>query len=72
TFPELYRGALFFSDVSAGTVDAAIFDQAGHVSSVQRFATGLPYTVQMATGPDSNLYYVNLGTGQIGRWVYAG
>lgn len=69
-FPDLYRGALFFSDVNGGTVDAAIFNSSGKVSSVQRFATGLAGIVQITTGLDSNLYYVNLGRGEIGRWRY--
>ena len=72
TFPELYEGALFFTDVNGGTVDAAIFNSSGKVTSVQRFASGLAGIVQITTGPDSNLYYVNLGTGQIGRWRYNG
>lgn len=72
TFPELYQGALFFTDVNGGTVDAALFDQTGKVTSVQRFATGLAGIVQMSTGADSNLYYVNLAQGAIGRWRYTG
>ncbi|MCU0533101.1 MAG: DUF4347 domain-containing protein [Hydrococcus sp. Prado102] len=72
TFPELYRGALFFTDVNGGTVDAALFDQTGKVASVQRFATGLPGIVQMSSGSDSNLYYVNIAQGAIGRWRYTG
>jgi glucose/arabinose dehydrogenase len=70
TFPSLYQGALFFTDVNGGTVDAAIFNSSGRVSSVQRFATGLAGIVQITTGQDSNLYYVNLGRGEIGRWRY--
>lgn len=72
TFPELYRDALFFTDVNGGTVDAALFDQTGKVTSVQRFATGLPGIVQMSSGSDSNLYYVNIAQGAIGRWRYTG
>lgn len=68
TFPSIYNGALFISDVNEGTVDALTLDANNNVVAVRRFATGAQGVVQMVTGPDGNLYYVNLGTGVIGRW----
>ncbi len=71
TFPDAYQGALFFNDIVNGNISTAFFNPDGTLSNIQPFATGLPYIVQMATGPDSNLYYVNLAFGEIGRWRLA-
>ncbi|HEY9907903.1 MAG TPA: DUF4347 domain-containing protein [Thermosynechococcaceae cyanobacterium] len=68
TFPSIYDGALFVTDVEEGNVDALYFDQNGQLTSTRRFDTGVPYTVQITTGIDSNLYYANLAFGEIGRW----
>ncbi len=73
TFPSFYNGALFFNDVYNGSVSALILNSDGSVKGVKTFDTDAPTIVQMKTGPDGSLYYVNLGsgsgaTGQIGRW----
>jgi glucose/arabinose dehydrogenase len=72
TFPGFYDGALFFNDVYNGSVSALVFNSDGSVKGVKSFDTDAPTIVQMKTGPDGSLYYVNLGgsgaTGQIGRW----
>lgn len=67
TFPTAYQNALFYADANKGFVNAVTFNPNGSVASVLPFATGTYGIVQIATGPDSNLYYTNLG-GQIGRW----
>jgi len=69
TYPTNYRGALFYSDVS-GIIDTIFFNPDGTIAGVQRFDDNLPYVVQMASGPDSNMYYVNLAYGQVGMWQY--
>jgi glucose/arabinose dehydrogenase len=71
TFPNNYDGALFVGDVNEGTIDALFFDQTGQVTSSQRFASNVPYIVQITMGKDSSLYYANLAFGEIGRWRYA-
>jgi glucose/arabinose dehydrogenase len=68
TFPIDYRGGLFIADVEEGTVNI-LRTEAGQLT-VQRFASGLPFTVQITTGKDSNLYYVNIGSGEVGRWSF--
>ena len=70
TFPENYHNALFYNDVNVGIVDAIIFNQSGGISSIQRFDNDARYIVQMASGPDSNLYYSNIAFGEIGYWQY--
>jgi glucose/arabinose dehydrogenase len=69
SFPEIYQDALFFSDFGDNTVRYLSFDDAGNVD-VNTFSTGISGIVQMSTGADSNLYFANLLTGQIGRWRY--
>jgi glucose/arabinose dehydrogenase len=76
TFPTFYDNALFFTNVSRGSVSAAFFDANGKVTGTQLFADNLPGITQLNVGPDGSLYYVNLGipiggaagTGSIGRW----
>ncbi len=68
TFPAVYDNNLFITDLSKGTVDALIFNASGQVTGQRRFATGLFGLTQITTGPDGNLYYANLGSGEIGRW----
>jgi glucose/arabinose dehydrogenase len=72
TFPEIYRGGLFFSDFGESNVRYLKFDANGNFSSVNTFATGIPGIVQLSQGPDSHLYFADLQTGQISRWRYDG
>lgn len=70
TFPDFLDNALFFSDYGDNTVRYLTFNASGGVASVNTFTTGISGIVQMKTGLDSNLYFANLATGQIGRWRY--
>ncbi|GFE70574.1 DUF4347 domain-containing protein [Chroococcus sp. FPU101] len=72
TFPSIYQGALFFSDINNGIVSAATLNAAGGIQSVQQFATGLYGIVQIASGPDSSLYYADIIQGRIYKWSYNG
>ena len=70
TYPELYQEALFFANVSY--VYALLFDAQGNVDSVTPFSDDntRSYITQVSMGPDSNLYFSDLGAGEIGRWVF--
>jgi glucose/arabinose dehydrogenase len=68
TFPSVWDRNLFITDVSKGTVDALTLGTNGQVSGVRRFADNLFGLVQITTGPDGNLYYASLNSGEIGRW----
>jgi glucose/arabinose dehydrogenase len=67
--PTQYRGDLFFNDLGQGIVRNVNFDASGRVLSTETFTTDSRYVVQIAQGPDGNLYYVDLDDGTIGRWV---
>jgi glucose/arabinose dehydrogenase len=67
--PTQYRGDLFFNDLGQGIVRNVSFDASGKIISVETFATDSQYVVQIAQGPDGNLYYVDLDDGTVGRWV---
>jgi glucose/arabinose dehydrogenase len=67
-FPSVYQGALFYTDIGQGIVNALILDNNNQVTSVRQFATGMQGIAQITTGLDSNLYFVNLFTGVVGRW----
>jgi glucose/arabinose dehydrogenase len=72
TFPAFYDKALFYTNVSRGTVSTVFFDQTGKVTGTQLFADNLGGVVQLNVGPDGSLYYVRIsdqnGVGSIGRW----
>ncbi|MFK8182233.1 MAG: PQQ-dependent sugar dehydrogenase [Phormidesmis sp.] len=65
-----YQGDLFFNDLGQGIVRNVSLDAQGNVASVDTFATGASFVVQMIEGPDGLLYYVNLVNGTVGRWVF--
>jgi hypothetical protein len=72
TYPSLYHNSLFLADVLEGTVDVLTFDALGEVSGNYRFADNIPGIAQMKMGPDDSLYFVNLFTGTIERFVPVG
>ncbi len=69
-YPAEYSGDLFFNDLGQGIVRNISFDASGAIASVDTFTTGAQVVVQIATGPDGNLYFVDLDDGTIGRWVF--
>ncbi|NJR70548.1 MAG: hypothetical protein HC771_19370 [Synechococcales cyanobacterium CRU_2_2] len=71
SLPSEYKGDLFFNDLGQGIVRNVSFDAAGNVTSVQEFTRGANVVVQIAEGPDGNLYYVDLDDGLVGRWKFA-
>lgn len=71
TYPEKYRNNLFFNDLGQGIVRAASLAADGSVATVETFALGATYVVQIIQGKDGNLYYVDLDDGVIGRWRFA-
>ena len=70
-FPEEYQGDLFYNALLRGIVSNVSFDETGTVSSVETFATGAEYVVQIVEAPDGSLYYVDLDDGIIGRWFFS-
>ncbi len=72
TFPSVYHDALFFADVNEGSIDFITFNAQGDPEPVRSFANGISGIVHMATGPDGNLYFTNISTGQIERFVPGG
>ncbi len=70
TYPSQYRNNVFFNDLGQGIVRAATVDAAGRVTNVETFTTGAVYVVQIFQGRDGNLYFVDLDSGFIGRWVF--
>lgn len=71
TYPTQYWGDLFFNDLGQGIVRNISFDTNGQILGVDTFATGAQVVVQMVTGPDGNLYYVDLDDGDVGYWRFA-
>ncbi len=72
-YPQ-YNGALFFTDIYGDpqpNLNAAFFNPDGSLREVRTVMQGQNYNVQLVTGPDGFLYYVNLFGGFVGRYVVA-
>ena len=61
TFPSAYVNAYFFADFCLGTIQR--LDIA--TNSVEDFAAGISYPVDLKVGPDGALYYLSHGVGQV-------
>ena len=70
TYPAQYRNSIFFNDLGQGIVRSGTVDANGRIASVETFATGAKYVVQIFQGIDGNLYFVDLDDGIIGRWTF--
>lgn len=68
-YPDFYEGALFFADNTVGGVSALLFDEQGNVDSAIPFAEEDLGVTQISVGPDDHLYFANVFSGEIGRWV---
>jgi glucose/arabinose dehydrogenase len=69
TFPSIYQGGLFFSDIVSGEVDVLLFNPDGTVNSVKRFASGAEFSyISQMTTRNSDLYFASLQAGTISRW----
>lgn len=67
--PPSYRGNFFFGDYNSGRLLRATLNDAGQVTSVDEWGTGIVNAVDMAVGPDGALYYARY-TGNIYRAAY--
>lgn len=67
-YPEVFRNTLLFNDLGQGIVRAIRFNAAGGVDTVTEFQSGARVVVQIVTGPDGLLYFVDLDDGIVGRW----
>ncbi len=68
-YPAELQGDLFVNDLGQGIVRNISFGSDGEVTDVDTFVTGADFVVQMKSGPDGLMYYVDLVDGIVGRWV---
>jgi glucose/arabinose dehydrogenase len=69
-----FTNTLFASDMSQGWVKALTFDANGVFQNKEQTideGSSVQYIVDMNMGSDGNMYYANLVSGQIGRWMLA-
>lgn len=67
--PAAYRGNFFFGDFVSGKIMRATLDDANQVASVDEWGSGTKGIVDLAIGPDGNLYYAPT-TGVVNRVSY--
>ncbi|MCA1733451.1 MAG: PQQ-dependent sugar dehydrogenase, partial [Acidobacteria bacterium] len=73
TFPDPYRGALFYADYDRAIIRVLLLDEAGQIVSSEDFASATGGIVHLQQGPDTNLYYVLLGEqNEVRRIRYVG
>lgn len=70
TFPAEMRGNYFFGDYSQRWLRRAVLDSAGRISSVENFADGIGYVVDIQFGPDGSLYLIDILGGRFARIDY--
>jgi glucose/arabinose dehydrogenase len=73
SYPEQYRGSLFFTDFSRRCIWVIPAGPGGRPDPARRrlFAAGVESPVQLRTGPEGDLYYVDL-SGAVRRFEYLG
>ncbi len=72
-FPAAYRGNYFFGDYVSGRIMRVPLDAQNLPTRVEEFVTGHGTHVDMTSGPDGALYYVNQGNpGVVRRLAYTG
>jgi MYXO-CTERM domain-containing protein len=69
-FPPAYRGNFFYGDFNSNRIMRATIDAATNtVTSVDYWATDIPFPVDAEVGPDAALYYLGHG-GRVHRTTY--
>jgi glucose/arabinose dehydrogenase len=61
SYPDSYRNNLFFADFVRGWIKRLVYDQQNGRWNAQSFATGGDAIIGVRTGPDTNLYYLEIG-----------
>lgn len=70
TYPAPYRDALFFLDYNRQVVWTMPFNAQRQPGTVTSFATSIGGVTQMSTGPDTNLYWMDILAGRLNRLRY--
>ena len=65
-YQSVYDGTLIFTDIGDQVLRAARFNSAGEVINVEVVSSQLGFIVDIETGNDGFLYYVDI-TGSVGR-----
>jgi glucose/arabinose dehydrogenase len=66
--PSEYQGNLIFSHLATGYVRAVEFNPDGTVAEIKTLFQGSPFMTQISMSPDGEFYFVDFGTGRVGRW----
>ena len=74
SYPDRYRGALFFSDFVRRCLWVALRDENGRpdLSELELFRRGVASPVKLVTGPGGDLYYLDFAGGALHRLRYVG
>jgi len=71
-YPAQYRGAYFYADYARSVINTLTVDGNNALTGgPTQFATNADGPVDFAVGPDSDLYYIAINTGELRHIVYA-
>jgi glucose/arabinose dehydrogenase len=71
-YPVAYEGALFFADYARQRIYVMFKGADGQINQASRQVAGTGGVVELTTGPNGDLYAVNLSTGTITKLVVGG
>ncbi|MBP9710702.1 MAG: PQQ-dependent sugar dehydrogenase [Candidatus Pacebacteria bacterium] len=66
-YPDTYDTSLFFGDYAQNWIKRIVLDQNGNFVSVHDFMDNPDGPVDITTGPDGNVYYLSIYTGELNR-----
>ncbi len=70
TYPSAYRGTLFYSDFTRGEINYLTFSEPNRVTAARPFVDNLFGIVQISSGPDGDLYLLDIARGALLRLRY--
>ncbi len=71
SYPTQYRGAYFYADYAQSVIRTLTVDTNNTLTSAPTiFASNADGPVDFAIGPDGDLYYISISTGELRRIVY--
>jgi glucose/arabinose dehydrogenase len=72
SYPSQYQGAYFWGDYAMNWMNSLRVDANDNLvgGSVSAFGTAMSNPVDIEMGPDGNLYYLGIGTGELIRVVF--
>lgn len=70
-YPDEYMNSYFFGDYSIGFIKEMRLDENNNILSVNNFSNDAGGPVEILTGPDGTIYYIDIIAGAVRKIVYS-